>query len=245
MELVYTLSGGGPIVKRYLASAAISSAGIVLECDDAAAISTVGSVSLPAASTVGGDHIGINVDTAASFPADPDGQVNADADVFVTVIINPDAVFRAKMSGSSTADTALTLGTAVTTADSLGEETAITSIAGGAIWGYSGANAGYVRAADTTTGNVAVSFPNAIAVGDVYLHSNVFPGKGLKSSGLYFDLTTNLTQVVAQTAVTDMLNFAVVDGEFNDESNEGTTNSYYHLVSLRHIFSAGSGAASA
>ena len=58
MELVYLLSGGAPIVKRFLASAAIDNAGIVLEADDAAAGSGVGGVSLPAASAVGGPSVG-------------------------------------------------------------------------------------------------------------------------------------------------------------------------------------------
>jgi len=243
MELVYLLSGGAPIVKRFLASAAIDNAGIVLEADDAAAGSGVGGVSLPAASAVGGPSVGICIDTVSSFPDDPDAQVNADADVFVSVIVNPAAVYRAKMSGSSTADTALA-SFSPDAADSLGEnvsDSATTAVSGGAVWGLSGGNSGIVRRADTTDPRVAVSFPNAIATSDVYSYAATFPGAGLGASGMYLDLTTDLTQVVGQTSVVDTNNFNCIDGEFNDSSSDGTTNSYLHLVPLKHLFGAGNG----
>jgi hypothetical protein len=96
----------------------------------------------------------------------------------VEVVINPYGVTRAKVSGSSTADTALSAATyhvLTNTSASAGgtvvtATTAGTDFTGGYCFMLTGANAGLKRVITTVTSTtsitVTVPFPNAIAVGD-------------------------------------------------------------------------------
>ena len=236
MEFAYLLGGGAPVVKKYLASEVVSVAGIVMESAIVTTAADGGSVTLPTADSAAANrHVGINIDTAENFPADPDGQTNAEANLYVNVIINPNAVFRAKMSGSAAADTALATSTPSGGGDA--HDVQITSFVGGAIWGYTGGNAGIVRKADETDGHVGIGFPNNIATTDTYIAVLSFPGNGLATNGYFHDLTSDLTQLHAQTAaVTDTDNFVIVDGEFRDSGDDGVNNSYLHILSNHHLF---------
>jgi len=241
MELVYLLGGGAPIIKKYLATAAIANAGVVLEASDS--LTGAGGVQAGPATGVHTAAAGLAIDALPStvFPADPDGQVNADASVYVSVIINPNAVYRAKLAGSATEDTALAT-FSPDAADSLGEnatDSATTAIQGGALWGISGSNAGAVRRVDDTGPRVGISFPNAIATTDVYSYIGAWPCSALLAANIFMNRTTLLTQVDGQTATTDEENFYCVDLELKDSSEDGTTNSYVHLIPTLHIFGAG------
>ena len=241
MEFVYLLGGGAPVVKTYLVTAAVATAGILLEGSDTATGSVIGSVQPAPASGAGATQlVGLSVDAAASYPANPVAQLNADADVTVSVIVSPNAVYRCKMSGGATADTALTAATP-SAADSVGDDTSITALAGGIIWGYTGNNVGSYRLCNNTDGSVGISWPNAVATTDTYLVANVAPCRVLATNNNFFDLTTDLTQADASATSADNNNFIVVDVELNDSSEDGTTNSYYHVVGLSHAFAGGNG----
>lgn len=238
MELAYTLSGGAPVVKKYMAGTTMSTAGIpVLGAVDAA--TDFASVE-PAAYTTAtgiGSQVGLLLDTSGTVAAT--GMTDSD-DLMVGVIINPDAVIRARMNAGSTSGTALTV-TSATAADTTGETlTGATTIDNGAVWGYSGNNVAQYRRADDTAGSLAINFTNGILVADEYLACNGFPcGVELTDFECY-DLTTDLTEIDATTLVTDMDNFATVDMELNDMTDSGTSNSWYHLIANNHLFGSSS-----
>lgn len=149
----------------------------------------------------------------------------------VAVVVNPDAMWRAKFSGGTAEDTALTLITA-TAASTTG-----LAIAGltdeFTVWAYSGANvgAGYRRA--TAANTLVVAMPYDIAVGDTFLQVPIFIG----SRSQYVQLTVNLTQIDASAGVdNDNVNFVAVDLEPRDFTDDGQNNSYALLISVDHAF---------
>lgn len=238
MELAYMLSGGAPVVKRYMAGTTISTAGIpVLGAVDAA--TDLGSVEPAGATAVVnvGSQVGLCIDTSGTVAATG---VTDDDDLFVSVIINPDAVLRAKMSGAATADTALST-TSATSADSTGATiTGATTFDNGAVWGYTGNNVGSFRRSDDTAGSLSINFVNGILTTDTYVAVHGFPCSVEATSWECYDLTTDLTQVHAQTANVTNNNFATVDMELRDATDQGTTNSYYHLIANNHLFGSSS-----
>lgn len=238
MELAYLLSGGAPVIKRYMAGTTISTAGIpVLGSLDAATdLGTVEPMKASDAMTVGGS-LGLAIDTSGTVAATG---ITDSADLFVSVIINPDAVLRAKMNNGVTSGTALAT-TSPTSADSTGVTlTGATTFDNGACWGYTGTNVGEFRRMADTSGAAAINFPNGTATTDTYIAVHGFPGSIEVGGWECYDLTTDLTQVVAQTVITDTLNFATVDMEMRDASQDGVSNSYYHLIASSHLFGSSS-----
>lgn len=150
----------------------------------------------------------------------------------VSVVINPDAMWRTKFSGAATEDTALTLTTA-TAASTTGK-----TIAGVTdeftVWCYEGANVGeriFRRA--TAANTVVVAFPYDIAIGDTFGQVALT----IAGRSQYPQLTTNLTQIDASAVVdSDNANFVPVDFLFRDVTQEGRTNSYALLISVDHAF---------
>ena len=100
----------------------------------------------------------------------------SDLDRLAKVVVNPDAVWKAKLSGGA-ADDALLPVLTVDTADSAGLSVETDVDTGnydnGTVWGLSGANKGQVRKVDEETGNhISVLVPFlAISVGDTFLAS--------------------------------------------------------------------------
>lgn len=235
MEFAYTLGGGAPVVKSYMASATLSTAGIpivgaVVATTD---IGGVLAISNTAQAAGGSRQVGLTVGTTGTVAAT--GITNNSA-IFVKAIVNPDAVYRAKLSGGATADTALST-TATTAADSTGVTlTGTTTIDDGVVWGYDGGNARIFRRADDTAGSVSINFPNAVASGDRFLCANAFMGACGVTTQAFFDLTSNFAQINAVTVDSDNDNFLVVDWELRDVSEAGTTNSFYHIVPNNHGF---------
>lgn len=243
MELAYTLSGGAPVVKRYQASATISTAGSALT-GVTAANTDGGSVQLATAgsSAETQGNLGANVDITGTVAETADIQ-----DVLVSVIINPDAVWRAKMAGGTASDTALSAGT-ISTADTSGVTlTGVTTIDDGGVWGAAGANVGQesLRRADDGSGSISVAMSNGTIVGDTFYVCAGFPGAVLAAGNGFLQLTASLDQfdATSQNAVND--NYIIVDLEVNDDSNSGSTNSFYHVVAYAHAFGSSFGSASA
>jgi hypothetical protein len=149
----------------------------------------------------------------------------------VSVVINPDAMWRAKFSGAATEDTALTLLTSAS-ANAAGD-----TITGATdefiIWCYEGQNvAGGYRIADAAS-SVIVCFPYDIAAGDTWLQVPI----GVGTQTQFPQLTTNLTQVDASAGVdADNDNFVAVDLILRDVTDDGRNNSFALLVSVNHAF---------
>ena len=234
MELAYILSGGAPVIKRYMAGTTMSTAGIpLLGAVDAA--TDLASVEPMAASTAvnQGSQVGLLLDTSGTVAAT--GVTDSD-DLMVSVIINPDAVLRARMNNGTSSNTALAL-TSATAADTTGATiTGATTFDNGAVWGYSGSNVGQFRRCDDTAGSLSINFTNGILTTDEYIAIHGFPCSVELTNWECYDLTTDLTQVIAQTAVTDMDDFATVDLEMRDISDDGRNKSYYHLIANNHLF---------
>ena len=234
MELGYMLSGGAPVIKKYMAGTTITDAGIPLlgAVDAATDLGSVEPMTVSTAMAVG-SYIGLGLDVSGTVAAT--GITDSD-ELFVSVVINPDAVIRAKMNNGTTSGTALAT-TAPTTADSTGATlTGATTFDNGAVWGYTGTNVGHFRRCDSTAGSLSINLVNGTATTDTYIAVHGFPCSVEVGGWECFDLTTDLTQVIAQTAITDTLNFATVDMEMRDSSENGTTNSYYHLIGSQHLF---------
>ncbi len=234
MELAYFLGSKAPVIKKYMAGTTISNAGIPLltAVDAATDLGSVEPMTATGAMAVG-SYIGLGLDVSGTVAAT--GITDSD-ELFVSVIINPDAVLRGKMNNGATSGTALAT-TSPTSADSTGVTlTGATTFDNGACWGYTGTNVGEFRRMDDTAGSASINFPNGTATTDTYIAVHGFPCTSVVGTWDNYDLTTDLTQVVAQTAVTDNLNFATVDMEMRDSSQSGTSNSYYHLIGSQHLF---------
>jgi len=237
MEFTGCLSGGAPVKMRFQIAQTVSTKGIPLLA------STGAEAGLDAPSTTNAaDMVGLNLDTATYVTAQQTDGTSPERTV--ECIINPDAIFRALLSGGSTSSTALSA-TTVTTAstDGLtvtdGFDYSSTSMDSGSVWGYAGANAGRIRkitAVSTTAATVTVAFDSDIAVGDQFLHAPFFPME--IDSGAAVTLTSTFEQIDATAAVataTNAADFIVIQIYAYDLSNSGTTRSAVRLVSSDHF----------
>ena len=238
MEFAYLLGGGAPVIKKYQIGEAMATAGVPVIAE--AGITTAG-LAL-AGTTANANLVGVTLDSQATLVTAQQTD-NSDPERVVTVIVNSDAVWKAKLSGGAGTDTALTLrtvtlastnGLLVTTGDDFNG----TDFDGGALWGFSGANAGLLRrisATAATSATVIVAFTNDTAVGDNFLRSGPFEAQ---DEGVA--LTTALSQVNAETAhVNGNDNFRVIEGIYGDISDSGQTNSFVFLIGLDHLYGGG------
>lgn len=225
MEFQYDLSGNGvPLLKRYQVAATNANVGNhYLKAAD-------GGVGVVLGSTTGAvDFVGMSVDAPGTYAAgqNSDGSDNAK---YVTLIINPLAVYRARLSGGATDGTALTEHT-VTSASTDGlsvthsaYDASSPTMDEGVIWGYSGANAGVYRkitSVSSTATTVILAFPKDTAVGDTFLHAPIYPTRSIVAQ-----FTTNLTEIDASAAISGDATVVVTEMILNDKGNNGTTSSY-------------------
>jgi len=232
MEFAYTMSGSAPLIKKYQVNATVARAGVPL------LIPAGGNAGIVLATTTGAaDMVGVNLDTATYVTAQQTDGTSAERKV--SVIINPDAVWRMKMSGGATENTALALN-AVTTASSDGltvttaAEWSSPTFDEGVVWGYDGANAGQARkitSVSSTAGTVTVAFDQDTVVGDNFLRAPYWPVQGIT-----IQLTTLLTQADASIAVGTGAGFKTVELILKDLSGEGRTNSYVLAVPTDHVW---------
>jgi hypothetical protein len=239
MEVIGYLYGGGGLIKRYQAGTTITNRGIqILGSVDAA--TDIGSVEPGTASTAVnvGSQVGINLDITGTITGTA-AATSQTADLLVSVEVRPDAIIKAKMSGGTASDTALTIET--TTATSTGvDATGCTTFDNGACWGYSGANVGEYRKTDDTAGSFSISMPTAVAVGDRFIAVNGYPCSVELTNFECWDLTTELDQLLAQTVITNMDNFACFDIDPKAADDDGENNSYFHLIANNHLFGSSS-----
>lgn len=229
MEFINTLSGSAPLIKRLQASSTMATAGIQV-LGGGVSSTDFGSVIPGTQSAVAaqGSMAGVTLDTTGTVAAT--GTV--EADILVSVIINADAIFRAKMTNGGTSDTALTADdTTAASADGT-VLTGVVTLDDSLVWGYAGSNVGIYRRADDTSGSVAINFPSAVGSGDTYLVAQCYP---MIAMDLYVDLSDSFDQVDASAAVVDANNYIIVDVETNGGDQDGINNSYYHLVQMNHM----------
>jgi len=229
MKFAYLLSGGSPVIKKYKASAAQAIGTIVLR----SAADASGQMSTSTISSFA-DSLGLCVDNgiASGAPLTYSATQGADEAVF-GVVVNPDAVLRAKMvtGATGTGLTADTVATAVSNGLTVvgGTSVASPSMDEGVIWFTSGSNVGKSRkitSVSSVTSTVIVPFPYASAVGDTFCYAGVNIGL----TGV--TLTTDLKNVKADTAVSTGGAATTIDLELGP-----ATDSWVHLVLADQVFS--------
>lgn len=230
------LSGGAPVIKRYMAGTTLARAGIPLLGAVDAAID-LGSVEPMAASTAVnvGSQVGLSLSASGTIAATG---ITSDAALLVDVIVNPDLIIAARANAGTTSGTALAT-TATTAADTTGvTATGTTTFDNGALFGVTGGNVGSVRRTDDTAGSVSINFARAIGNGDTFVAVHGFPCSVELTDFESYDLTTDLTEIIAQTAVIDMDDFATLDIVF--DPLEPTRKTKYLLVANNHLFGSSS-----
>jgi len=231
MELAYLIGGGAPVIKKYQIGVTNTNDGVPYT------VPAAGTAGVVIGTTTGAtDLVGVSIAGPGTYNTAQQAG-NVDPATYVSLIINPDAVWRALMSGASTENTALTL-YPVTTASSTGlavttaSEWSSPTYDEGFTWGYDGANAGKARkvtSVSSTAGTVTVAFPVDTAVGDNFLRCPYAPMQTVT-----VQLTTNLTQADASIAVGTGAPYRVIELVLNDVGNEGRTNSFVLFASNSH-----------
>lgn len=237
MNFAYRLSGGSPTRRSYQvasgASALRAGVGYLIPAANGAGLA-------PSTTTSWADAVGVALTAGPTYVTaqQTDG---TSAERTIEVIVDPDAVWKIKMSGGATEDTALALqtvtsastdGLAVTT----GAEWSNPTFDEGVVWGYDGANAGQFRkitSVSSTVGTVTVAFDQDTAVGDNFLRAPYWPIQGLT-----IQLTTNLTEADASIAVGTGAQLKTIELLLKDITDSGRTNSYVFALATDHVFGA-------
>ncbi len=237
MEYAYDLSGvSTPVLKRYQVAATNTVIGRhYLKAAD-------GGVGIVLGTTTGAvDSIGVNVDAAGTYAAgqNSDGSDNAK---YTSIIVNPGAVYIARLSGGATDGTALSARTVTTastdglTVTHSGYNSSSPEMDEGVIWGLTGANANVYRkitgTADGTT-TVILAFPRDDAAGDTYALAPIYPTRSITAQ-----FTTNCTEIDASAAISGDATVVVVEMILNDAANNGTTRSYALIQFCDSLFGA-------
>jgi len=201
------------------------------------------------ATTTSVDALGMNIDTA-TFTAAQNAALT-EIEEYVSVVVNPDAVWQSRLSGGATTGTALTA-YYNTVASSTGVLLTLSATSGGntvdtsnfddcPIFCYAGNNAGHWRRAqpaDATDINFpAQAWSKALAVDDRFFGCPLSIGSTQSVTWV-----TDLSEVNA--AVTVGANTAstwrAVDLLLNDVGNDGLTKSYVNVICSDHQFSGSS-----
>ncbi len=221
MEYAYMLGGGAPLAMKYQVNETLANPGIPVLAPGA------GNAGVQISTTTSwANAVGCTLDTATYVTAQQTDGTKGEREV--TVIISPQAVFRALMSGGAAEGTALDLKT-VTTASTTGLDVvtgdAFTDLDDGVIWGYSGANVGQKRCitvGDGTDASVTVAFDQDTVVGDEFLAA---PYWFLSDVAINIQTTTNLFQADASIAGGTGGAASIIDMELRDIGGDGRTNS--------------------
>ena len=235
------IGGGAPVVKTYRVGIAMATAGVpVLGATANESGIIVGSAVTSA------DALGMTLDTAPTYnTAQQTG--NVDPAAYVKVVINPDALWQSRLSGTATSGAALprywnstasTDGTLVTQLDASGGSAVdLSAQDDGVIFGYSGANAGIARRcepAGATTVTVTVAFPFDIAVDDTFIMCPLTEGALQMAT---FTATFDELDAEFDTTLNTTPTWRAVDLVLNDIGNNGLLNSYVNLVCADHAYS--------
>ena len=234
MQFNYLLGASqAPVRKRYQIDATVAREGIPF------LVAAGNKGGLAQAGTTGADGmVGVNLDTATFVTAQQTDGTSAERTV--SIIINPDAVYKCKISGGAASGTTLTVRDATSTSSTgltvtTGDDYTTPEMDEGVLWGFDGANADQVRGIISTTSTsatVEVAFDNDIAIGDNFIHAPLFPTKANTVT-----LTTELDEMRQDSAVsTSTAALRCVELRLRDTAQDGDTNSFALLISGNHIF---------
>lgn len=234
MDVAHYLSGGAAYRMKLQVAQTVSNVGVPL----LASTEAEAGLDLPT-TTNAADMVGLNFDTATYVTAQQTDGTSAERVVLVDV--RPDCVIEALLSGAGAENTALTTydvttattdGLDVTTGDNWGSP----EFDDGAVWGYTGANAGQIRkitATSATAATVTVAFDNDHQVGDLFLRAPFWPFDDQSGS---VTLSTNFYQVDASAATTTSgAELLPIKINAKTQAGEGTTKSTVLLVSNDHF----------
>ena len=225
MEVSGLLHGGAAVIKTYQVSETFATDGVpaLIEASTEAGLN-------PATTTSLADAVGITIGTAVYTTTQGTGASSAQRRL--SVIINPDAIVKARFAGSATAGAALTAVT-VTTASSdgtvvtTGAEWSSPTYLNGTVWGLIGSNVGQSRkltTVSTTAGTVLVPFDYDTVVGDTFLRTPTHP-----LASIVAQLVTLTNEIDASAAVTGA-SFICIDEDLN-----GTTDSFGYFIFGDHL----------
>lgn len=250
-NLGYILSGAGPVIKKYKVGAGTPD--FTVAGAPAVVAATTAAGCLPQAVATVGINLGISLDTAVYSTSQ--ATVLADGDAQVTLVVNPDAVYRLRMSGTAAAGGSLPL---ITNSSASAGGTAVTITTGdivpnsptmldGTIICLTGANTGLRRRVTTvsaTVFTVLVPFPRAIASGDTFTVVPYFPG-GVTATGVNGDnltLTTapgtNNTEADATAASTAAgVRYGHIDIQYDHAGpSNGRADGYLYASPTIHLY---------
>lgn len=232
MEFSYLLGGGAPTLKKYKMAAGHAAGIVVL-------VAAAGATGLSTSTTTSFvDSVGVTQDANVSQGSPVTySTTQGQPEYLQTVIVNPDAVFKALLVGSA-ANASLelrTVGTVTSNGLTVIGTTGDTDPSSpdmdeGTVWYTSGGNASASRKITSTTTTLTVTvvmpFPNANKVGDKYITIPYTVG----TKGACVTMSTDLKNVRGELAITGAT-AAVVDID-----TLGRSNSALHLMITDHIF---------
>lgn len=239
-KYVGSLSGSAPVMKKYHVGITIPDIGVPL-------IGPTGDNEglLLGGTTTSADAMGMNLDTGTYNTAQQsDG---SDPSQSVTVIVNPDAIWEARLCGSATVEGTALTAYYNTVASATGVLATLSATSGGAtvdmttmddkvVFCYSGANAGQYRRAepaDATDINFTQAFRYAIAVNDLFILCPLTPGaiQTVTWTDEYYEI-----DAVVGTSANTTPTWRAIDLKLNDIGNNGLLNSYVDLICMDHAF---------
>ena len=218
MDYAYMLGGGAPLIMKFACGDTHANAGVVTTAPDATQAGVMISTT-----TAMVDAVGVTQDTATYVTAQQTDGTSAER--LISVLISPDACFRALMSGGATEGTAISEFT-VTAATSDGLDVIDTAVDWttpasdeGGIYFTSGVNQGQFRKVITTGGSeatIATAFDNDHAVGDTGFRVPWWPFDRTSDA---LQTTTNLYQADQNGAVGTGGDIKPIDLELNGVSD--------------------------
>jgi len=239
------LGGGTPTILKYQAGENMAIAGVPVEI---AGSGGYGLQIVETTTAIGVIGLTLDIATVANSQA-----ANADTERSISVIVNPDAIYRALLSGGSTSSTALTEGTEDTGSSngllvSTNVDYSSPAMDETGIFGTSGANAGFARKITSLSGADAVlitAFPMDSAVGDKFI-AVPFSISGSQATQInamdkqFVELTGTWDQVNAAVAVdTDNVNFLPLRLILPPDLNKARTQTFVDLINYDHLYGAG------
>jgi hypothetical protein len=232
MDFAYNLgSNSTPIIKKYQVGETFGYAGVPVTVAGSGGYG-VKKVTTTAAANV----LGLGLEAVTAVTAQQSD--NSDPSRRISVIVNNDAVFKARYSGAATDGTAITdyAETSGNTAGTTVTAAGLVSADEGSIVCSSGANAGQIRKNITGGSGSAVAgvaFPLDIAIGDRFF---TLPQSSMDAQTVKF--TTNLTEIDQSAAVaTNEAAFQVLDFSLG-QGSEILTNTYAFIVATDHLFAS-------
>jgi hypothetical protein len=243
MILSYLLSGNAPVKKKFqigetwgdaagfpVEYPTLADATGVLMCETNACVDTLGvTVDKPHANNGRTKTESLTRLTAQQTDGSDPSQV-------VTVIVNPGAVWKARVNSGATEGTALAefTNSAASTDGLLITSAFGTGYDDGWVVGATGANAGIARkiqGAVNTTGTPIIAFPYDIAVGDTFYAFTFGPGE---DAGI--QLTTLLTELDATADLQSTDNIRCLDIYFKDKAAGGATKTEAEVMLIDHVY---------